>query len=698
MSLESFYGGKQGISPVIKGSFKYIDENDPAYIAAIAAIDAGTSDKDKEEINNETMDLCFLNPNYKDIWYNELCIIDTESKNNSNNGKLYRRTLKGLGNIGTNLCAEYIGQIVGPAGGNPRMEFMSIEDLKTKASGLETKDNKTISYPGQNNQEPFNPNLLEIFDDSTGNAIFVPGKVSENEYNDNIKYTWVNFIDDKSTEESVVYMGFKIPYTVFDFTTESVSWTQEVNIQDNSSDEHPFYKNINIQVPRGVRGNAPLNFRVVKSNIFNLTDNPLYNWDSSVQYNESDGRYSFKNDAKPINTANTSIALSILVYDYIFYDEKIEGPSKFYTKTFFLSNYKEIGSILNDVENKMILFTFNDGTRQPIMYPYPESLIKNDKGIITLTFGKYNGGTLAPFDDIILKNNDNDNTDFKLDYIEDTKVWGSTAKANLFVLHSSSYYRVVEKEEDGSVNYYYKDKKINSYKKESTLDNGKTKITFKENSNNLVFVKMDDEKWWQDLGIIGKYTKGIRVTEAISYTGDSNSNIDSYMSYNDYKEYYKNDANKKNIAFIDFLNLEKWLCYKKVENPVFNSENSYYIKNENGTYEERNSYEENKTYYELVEDNNPYYGGRFRSFSGTGNWLDEGFLWANIGDGGSAYFYDHFEQTWKLLGRWEDTNSQLVFSDIEGNDAQVSDTGLVLTTIEQPSNLNIGLLNVWAQV
>jgi len=30
LSLESFYGGKQGVSPVIKARFKYVDISDPA--------------------------------------------------------------------------------------------------------------------------------------------------------------------------------------------------------------------------------------------------------------------------------------------------------------------------------------------------------------------------------------------------------------------------------------------------------------------------------------------------------------------------------------------------------------------------------------------------------------------------------------------------------------------------------------------
>jgi hypothetical protein len=35
MALESFYGGKPGISPVIRNSFKYINSQDPAFQAKI---------------------------------------------------------------------------------------------------------------------------------------------------------------------------------------------------------------------------------------------------------------------------------------------------------------------------------------------------------------------------------------------------------------------------------------------------------------------------------------------------------------------------------------------------------------------------------------------------------------------------------------------------------------------------------------
>jgi hypothetical protein len=62
MSLESFYGGKQGISPVIKNHFKYIDTQDPAYQVALNK--EGTTELD---LKPDTMDLCFKDSSYEEV-------------------------------------------------------------------------------------------------------------------------------------------------------------------------------------------------------------------------------------------------------------------------------------------------------------------------------------------------------------------------------------------------------------------------------------------------------------------------------------------------------------------------------------------------------------------------------------------------------------------------------------------------------
>ena len=61
MSLDSFYGGKQGVSPVVKARFKYVDTNDPAYIAAKNLV------ANEADLKDDTMELCFQNPEYTKV-------------------------------------------------------------------------------------------------------------------------------------------------------------------------------------------------------------------------------------------------------------------------------------------------------------------------------------------------------------------------------------------------------------------------------------------------------------------------------------------------------------------------------------------------------------------------------------------------------------------------------------------------------
>lgn len=61
MALESFYGGKPGYSPVIKGTFKYISENDSKYR------NLTEDQKNAAKAANEVMNLCFQDPEYKDV-------------------------------------------------------------------------------------------------------------------------------------------------------------------------------------------------------------------------------------------------------------------------------------------------------------------------------------------------------------------------------------------------------------------------------------------------------------------------------------------------------------------------------------------------------------------------------------------------------------------------------------------------------
>lgn len=61
MSLDSFYGGKQGVSPVVKARFKYVDTNDPAYIAAKNLV------ANEADLKDDTMELCFKDSDYTQV-------------------------------------------------------------------------------------------------------------------------------------------------------------------------------------------------------------------------------------------------------------------------------------------------------------------------------------------------------------------------------------------------------------------------------------------------------------------------------------------------------------------------------------------------------------------------------------------------------------------------------------------------------
>lgn len=187
MALESFYGGKQGISPVIKASFEYLtnekDSNDnyldSAYGAAVNNADASTI----AAIDAKTLSVQFSNPNYQDVWFGELAIIDTTNKFNPNNGKIYRRVLKTTQKDDENFyagqSAEYIGQIVGPAGGIPRMNFTSIDGVRGQ---INNSSNTIISFPSSQTDMDTNKQNSLVIKETTMNNQLVPGKDDEDNF------------------------------------------------------------------------------------------------------------------------------------------------------------------------------------------------------------------------------------------------------------------------------------------------------------------------------------------------------------------------------------------------------------------------------------------------------------------------------------------------------------------------------------
>lgn len=305
MALESFYGGKPGYSPVIKGTFKYISENDSKYR------NLTEDQKNAAKAANEVMNLCFQDPEYKDVWYGEICIISSDSMYDANNGKIFRRTLKKQSSLDEtygSLYAEYLGQIVGMPGGLPKVVFNTIDTVKNQAANAEND----IWYPtGVDNNNVVETDYKPI-DDTSATSYpatlsgsegieFVPGMQKNNNttiYNDNLQYTWLQILDPQSNQyeadgsASTLQIGLKIPYLYLDTPTVTpVSYFNNPKItesdigQDNK--HHPFYRKYNISIPDGLRGLGIKNLRIETkeslqgTNLLDPTAENFFSYDAS---------------------------------------------------------------------------------------------------------------------------------------------------------------------------------------------------------------------------------------------------------------------------------------------------------------------------------------------------------------------------------------------------------------------------------
>ena len=277
MEYNSFYGGRRGASFVIAKRYSTIAE-------MVAAFSRGGD--------------------YKTVNYDEYVLIDTENKNNPDNGKIYRRGYEYNNSMGG---AIYEGQIVGPAGLAPHTEMHTIDEVEQ----IEQREDFTYRR-GSGEYSPVGGNII-------------PGKYVEPgtgiiKYNDKISWAYCS-VRDMNSHESTAHIGFKFPYTVIDYTTTSVSTYENGNYADTSAatriddGSHPFYEKWNISIPKGVKGDAFKNFRVM------VADNTIQSYTGQAD-----------------DIANNR---QVLVYDYYHYDEKENGDMK----TYYVGDYNKISNI-----------------------------------------------------------------------------------------------------------------------------------------------------------------------------------------------------------------------------------------------------------------------------------------------------------------------------------------------------------------
>lgn len=301
-NFSSFYGGRQGASFIIvkrfdgidipdKSAYKityyavnenkiikypFIEKNEKNYYLynwATVSLDGSDVEVVLEDgtYSTETLDIvyqegmrqCFEKggDSVDQVNYGEYVIIDCPSKNNPDNGKIFRRGMNFDYDPVTNPYAggEYIGQVVGPQGETPEMDVDSYDDILN-------------SYPAAIKKEY-----------TATDGDLVPGSYIENgirKFNNTIKYIYSKVVDEYGNIHGCV-IGFKTPTLVDDFEARSLSPYEQRAvgpdgkyynydlIQEDDSEyvdgkwKHPYYQKWQIKVPHGYHGINSTNVEII---------------------------------------------------------------------------------------------------------------------------------------------------------------------------------------------------------------------------------------------------------------------------------------------------------------------------------------------------------------------------------------------------------------------------------------------------
>ena len=347
--MDSFYGGKQGVSFVIKSRFTSIDEMVKNF-----------------KTGNE----------FIDVWYGEYCIIDTPNKNDKDNGKIYRRGM--LSSINANLGgAEYIGQIVGPSSGTPLFQFGTLDnvinhngenydpvagDIRVYPTQIDENGNVTQYNYQKDENGQYKDQDIEIKNDGSfvhtnrittsfstvENSGLIPGmEYVHNEdgsktktFHDSIKWTWCNIRKANENSDSWFYVGFQIPYLVNEFDAKSVNpydnkgnYKGEVAIiPGKDNDKHPFYKKYTLGIPRGIKGDSLNGIKVITLSSDNQiqqnvtsNDNYIYMWNQFSVNNQGETYLSDEEPKYSKKITDNDFGRQIIVYEYRVTDKTVNG-------------------------------------------------------------------------------------------------------------------------------------------------------------------------------------------------------------------------------------------------------------------------------------------------------------------------------------------------------------------------------------
>lgn len=230
--MDSFYGGIPGVPNILKSSFKSYDDMAEAFSS------------------NDT-----------NVYYGEFAIIDTDNKNNPENGSLFRRNYGG---------AEYIGNFRGTSGPISNIVIMPIgsgglssetilEYLKSETISLTFEDGTIVKTDDDNfsvNESSFYTNGKQYY-----NAIGIKQAkrctIESTEDSDLYSYTnvkptitiEVGHIDGKynNYDIPITVIGFAIPVPDFRFSL-SIDGNDLQFSRNSSNNTNPFFYDLSLSL------------------------------------------------------------------------------------------------------------------------------------------------------------------------------------------------------------------------------------------------------------------------------------------------------------------------------------------------------------------------------------------------------------------------------------------------------------------
>ena len=348
--MDSFYGGRPGASFIIVKTFSGHDES-------------GTHISGYDEMVNS-----FSEGNgYKEVYFDEYVTI-YDIVNTTHNGEVYRRGY----NLSNEGGAELVGKITGPAGQNTIIDLLPYQSINsTTAAGQPIYSNKQSEATSS-----------EYWTGTENTIELIPGAIqnqNNNIFNDNIVYKYYNVIDEENNVNKMK-IGFQIPYPVFNFKVQQTNADQQISIQKNpDTDNHKFYQDWTIFIPRSYKGNSITKLTLLQ---MNGTDGMNINYDF---YNQNTIFEGYNNSLTPQqNKKNYDIQHNTVIIACEITSYNANGTPN--PQLYYVADYEFISNI--DInEQGYLTFWLPDGTEinsSVSILPTIESINMNDYGEISV--------------------------------------------------------------------------------------------------------------------------------------------------------------------------------------------------------------------------------------------------------------------------------------------------------------------------